>query len=134
MRTDTQSIGQLVDLLAGARNAVVFTGAGISTESGIPDFRSKDGLWTRHRPIEFSDFLASEEMRRRSWELKFALDDILGNARPNDGHKAINRLVNAGIVSTIITQNIDALHQASGVAEERIIELHGNGSHAACLD
>ena len=123
----------LAERLRAARCAVVFTGAGISTESGIPDFRSPGGLWTRFKPIEFRDFLASEEMRVEAWRRKFAMDETLAKARPNQGHKAIARLVEIGKVSHVITQNIDNLHQDSGVPVGQVIELHGNGTYAKCL-
>jgi NAD-dependent deacetylase len=121
-------------LIAGARRAIVFTGAGISTESGIPDFRSPGGIWTQMAPIDFSDFLASEEARRESWRRRFAADETLKSARPNRGHRAVAALVERGIVAAVITQNIDGLHQASGIPEERVIELHGNTTYAQCLD
>ena len=124
---------ELAERLRAARCAVVFTGAGISTESGIPDFRSPGGLWTRFKPIEFRDFLASEEMRVEAWRRKFAMDETLAKARPNQGHKAIARLVEIGKVSHVITQNIDNLHQDSGVSVGQVIELHGNGTYAKCL-
>ena len=117
-----------------ANNVVIFTGAGMSTDSGIPDFRSPGGVWTRMAPINFQDFIASEENRIEAWRRKFAMADELGTSYPNDGHKAIARLVAEGKVKTIITQNIDNLHQDSGISEDKIIELHGNGSYAVCLD
>lgn len=124
----------LREMLDSSRRAVVFTGAGISTESGVPDFRSPGGFWTKYKPIDFSDYMASEELRRESWRRKIIGDKEWGSAEPNRGHRAIARLVNHGTVSSVITQNIDGLHQKSGVAEERIIELHGNGTYAVCLD
>lgn len=120
-------------LLAASRRAVVFTGAGISTESGIPDFRSPGGLWSRLRPIDFQEFLASDAARREAWRRKFELDDAIGAVQPNAGHYAVARLVATGRVSHVITQNIDGLHQASGVPAECVIELHGNGTYAMCL-
>jgi NAD-dependent deacetylase len=113
---------------------VVFTGAGISTESGIPDFRSADGIWSKYRPIDFRDFLASEEMRRESWRRKFGMESRFAEARPNAGHEVIARWVARGLVSSVITQNIDGLHQASGIPADRVIELHGNATYARCLD
>jgi NAD-dependent protein deacetylase/lipoamidase len=127
-------IDELKRMIAAARNIVAFTGAGISTESGIPDFRSPSGIWTRYKPIEFSDFLASAEARRESWRRRFAIDETLRKATPNAGHRALARLVEQGRMPAIITQNIDGLHQASGVPEERVIELHGNTTYAVCLD
>jgi NAD-dependent deacetylase len=127
-------IAELARLLARARNAVVFTGAGISTESGIPDFRSPGGIWTQMAPIDFSDFLASAEARRETWRRRFAADETLRRARPNRGHRAIAELVRRGHAAAIVTQNIDGLHQKSGIPEKRIVELHGNTTYAHCLD
>jgi NAD-dependent deacetylase len=129
-----ENIRRLKALLAEARRAVVFTGAGISTESGIPDFRSPGGLWTRNRPIPFEAFMGSEEARVETWRRRFALDEVLGAARPNRGHVAVAELVRQGKAAAVITQNIDGLHQASGVPDEAVIELHGNTSYAACLE
>jgi NAD-dependent deacetylase len=129
-----QQLAELGQAIAQARRAVVFTGAGISTESGIPDFRSPGGIWTRMAPIDFSDFLASEEARRETWRRRFAMEDTFREARPNRGHRAVAELVRRGTVATVITQNIDGLHQASGIADDRVIELHGNTTYAHCLD
>ncbi len=120
--------------LQECERAVVFTGAGISTESGIPDFRSPGGIWTRMKPIMFEDFTRSEEMRIESWKRKFAMDAELGKAQPNKGHQAIATLVGQGVVSHVITQNIDNLHQDSGVPAAKVVELHGNSTYAKCLD
>tara|TARA_R110000824_G_scaffold155226_2_gene327662 strand:- start:75259 stop:76023 length:765 start_codon:yes stop_codon:yes gene_type:complete len=117
-----------------AASIVVFTGAGISTESGIPDFRSPGGLWTKMSPINFDDFIKSPEMRREAWRRKFEIDKTIVTAEPNKGHMAIARLVDTGKVSHVITQNIDNLHQNSGVPPEKVIELHGNGTYAKCLE
>ena len=113
---------------------VFFTGAGISTESGIPDFRSPGGIWTKAAPIEFQDFLASEESRRESWRRKMILDQSISTAEPNRGHRAIASLVKSGTCTAVITQNIDGLHQQSGIPDSKIIELHGNGTYASCLE
>jgi NAD-dependent deacetylase len=128
------NIDMLEQMIRAASRIVAFTGAGISTESGIPDFRSPGGIWTRYRPIEFSDFLASEEMRRESWRRKFATEATLRAARPNSGHQVLARLVAQGRMTSIVTQNVDGLHQAAGVPVEKVIELHGNSTYAACLD
>ena len=125
---------QLAELLSASQRAVVFTGAGISTESGIPDFRSPGGIWTKYRPIEFQEFMASEDARREYWQRKFAIDPLLAKAEPNRGHRAVANLVRHGVVSSVITQNIDGLHQQSGVPEDQIIELHGNTTYATCLN
>lgn len=127
-------IEELQRMIGAARRIVAFTGAGISTESGIPDFRSPGGIWTRMKPIEFSDFLASAEMRRESWRRKFAMDDTFRKAEPNAGHRALARLVEQGRMIAVITQNIDGLHQTSGIPEDKVIELHGNSTYASCLD
>ena len=123
----------LESLLAESRRAVVFTGAGISTESGIPDFRSPGGIWSRTKPVYFQDFVASEDARRQAWRQKLESNRDMTDARPNRGHRAVAELVRRDKVSTIITQNIDGLHQRSGVADDRVIELHGNSTYAACL-
>ncbi len=127
-------VEELVTLLAQARRVVVFTGAGISTESGIPDFRSPRGIWTKMAPIDFQDFLASPELRRESWRRRFAMEEMFARVQPNAGHRAVARLVEQGRVSHVITQNIDNLHQDSGVPDARVIELHGNTRYAKCLD
>jgi NAD-dependent protein deacetylase/lipoamidase len=127
-------IAELARLIDKARRAVVFTGAGISTESGIPDFRSPGGIWTRMAPIDFADFLASEKARRETWRRRFAMEETFAAARPNRGHRAVAELVRRGVVAAVITQNIDGLHQSSGIPAERVIELHGNTTYAHCLD
>jgi NAD-dependent deacetylase len=129
-----QEIADLARVIDAARRAVVFTGAGISTESGIPDFRSHGGIWTRMAPIDFSDFLASDEARRETWRRRFAMEETFREARPNRGHRAVAELVRRGKVAAVITQNIDGLHQASGIADDLLIELHGNTTYAHCLD
>ncbi|MBS0562039.1 MAG: Sir2 family NAD-dependent protein deacetylase [Proteobacteria bacterium] len=121
-------------MLDRARRVAVFTGAGISTESGIPDFRSPGGMWARMAPIDFRDFVRSEEMRREAWRRRFAQDPVMRAAEPNRGHRAVAALVRQGKAHSVITQNIDGLHQASGVPDRQVIELHGNTTYAACLD
>ena len=127
-------VQQLHELIGSAKRIVAFTGAGISTESGIPDFRSPGGIWTKYQPIYFDDFMSSEEMRREAWRRKFATDETMQKAEPNAGHRALAKLVERGKMTAIITQNVDGLHQRSGVPESRIIELHGNSTYATCLD
>lgn len=119
--------------LTESSNAVIFTGAGISTESGIPDFRSPGGVWTQNKPIPFQDFMTSEVARLETWRRKFNVEKTMRSAKPNVGHLAVSRMVDSGQVKKIITQNIDGLHQASGVPESQIIELHGNTNYARCL-
>jgi len=127
-------IERLQEMIGAAKRIVAFTGAGISTESGIPDFRSPGGIWTKYQPIYFDDFMSSEEMRRESWRRKFATDEVMLKAEPNAGHRALARLVEQGRMSAIITQNVDGLHQRSGVPDAKVIELHGNATYASCLD
>jgi len=131
---DPAEIERLRSLFDDSRRLVVFTGAGISTESGIPDFRSPGGIWTRMQPIDFQDFLQSEEMRRESWRRKLASDGTIALAKPNRGHRAVAELHRRGVCHSVITQNVDGLHQASGVPADRVIELHGNATYAGCLD
>jgi NAD-dependent deacetylase len=128
-----QGRAELQSLADSARHAVAFTGAGISTECGVPDFRSPGSPWLKNQPIEFSDFLRDPLMREEAWRRKFVMDDLYADAKPGRGHRALARLIAAGRMSAIITQNIDGLHQASGVPDERVIELHGNGTYARCL-
>ncbi|MEM8812990.1 MAG: Sir2 family NAD-dependent protein deacetylase [Pseudomonadota bacterium] len=124
----------LSDALLACDRAVVFTGAGISTESGIPDFRSPGGIWTKMQPIDFRDFVADEDVRREDWRRRFLMLDQFSDAEPNAGHRAIGDWVRAGRVSAVITQNIDGLHQKGGVPADQVVELHGNGTFATCLD
>lgn len=125
---------RLAELIERAENLVVFTGAGISTESGIPDFRSPGGVWSKMSPIYFQDFVRSEEKRREAWTRAFAGSAGWTGREPNAGHYAVARLVAQGKCSAVITQNVDNLHQASGVPAEKVIELHGNASYATCLE
>jgi NAD-dependent deacetylase len=127
-------VDDLKRMIADAECIVAFTGAGISTESGIPDYRSPGGIWTKFRPIDFGDFMASAEARRETWRRKFASHETLSKATPNAGHRALARLVEKGKMAAVVTQNIDGLHQASGVPDAKVIELHGNATYASCLD
>lgn len=124
---------ELHRLIARSARIVFFTGAGISTESGIPDFRSPGGIWTTMAPIDFRDFMASEVARRETWRRKFVTDQTIRAAEPNRGHRAVARLVREGRAGSVITQNIDGLHQLSGVPDSQVIELHGNSTYATCL-
>jgi NAD-dependent deacetylase len=130
----TTATAMLREMIERSERVVPFTGAGISTESGIPDFRSPGGLWTKTQPIPFDQFLASREMRDEAWRRRFAMEDYFGKARPTRGHLALASLYNAGKAPGVITQNIDNLHQVAGVAYEHVIELHGNTTFATCLD
>ena len=129
----TDAVGKLQDLLAAARRIVAFTGAGISTESGVPDFRSPGSPWTANRPIPFNQYLASSAARAEAWRRKFTMDDLYRGARPGPGHLALARLHGEGRLRAVITQNIDNLHQESGLPLDAVIELHGNGTYARCL-
>jgi NAD-dependent protein deacetylase/lipoamidase len=128
------AVSSLRDLIEGAQRIVPFTGAGISTECGIPDFRSPGGLWTKNQPIPFDAFMASREMRDKAWRRRFAMEKNFAHAQPGRGHRALASLYRAGKVPGLITQNIDNLHQASGIAADDIVELHGNTTYALCLD
>jgi NAD-dependent deacetylase len=124
---------RLADLIEASGRVVVFTGAGISTESGVPDFRSPGGVWSRMKPITYQEFTASEAKRREAWSRAFSGVAGWTGARPNAGHYGVARLIASGKASAVITQNVDNLHQDSGVPADRVIELHGNAGYAACL-
>jgi NAD-dependent deacetylase len=130
LRSGVQRLG---DMIADARVVVPFTGAGISTESGIPDFRSPGGLWTRNSPIPFDEFVASQEARDEAWRRRFAMQATFVAARPGRGHRALASLYKSGKIPAIVTQNIDNLHQASGFAPDDVVELHGNTTYARCI-
>jgi NAD-dependent deacetylase len=125
---------RLAEMIRDAERIVVFTGAGISTESGIPDFRSPGGVWSKMKPIYFQDFVASEDRRREAWTRVFSGTAGWTGRAPNAGHHAVARLVAQGKASSVITQNVDNLHQDSGVPADQVIELHGNASYATCLE
>jgi NAD-dependent deacetylase len=132
---DVETANRKLHALVNAASVILpFTGAGISTECGIPDFRSPGGIWTRYQPIPFDAFMASAEMRKESWRRRFAMEEQFSTARPGRGHVALASLYRAGKVPAVITQNIDNLHQASGFAPEDVVELHGNTTYATCLD
>ena len=130
----TTAIARLQDLIDDASMIVPFTGAGISTERGIPDFRSPGGLWTRNQPIPFDAFVSSQDMRDEAWRRRFAMEEKFTQAKPGRGHRALASLYRSGKSPGLITQNIDNLHQASGINAGDVIELHGNTTYALCLD
>jgi NAD-dependent deacetylase len=131
---DLQSgVERLGEMIAAASSIVPFTGAGISTECGIPDFRSPGGLWTRNRPIPFDEFVASRQARDESWRRRFAMETTFAAAKPGRGHRALASLYRAGKIPAVITQNIDNLHQRSGFAADHVVELHGNTTYARCI-
>ena len=125
---------ELNQYIKNANNIVIFTGAGISTESGIPDFRGPQGIWKTTTPIYFQDFISSEDVRRESWERKFSNKDIIKKAKPNIGHFAVAKIINKNDSAHLITQNVDNLHQDAGVPQSKITEIHGNATYASCLD
>ncbi len=127
-------MSELAKLLSKAKNVVVLTGAGISTKSGIPDFRSPGGIWERFRIIEYSEFMISEEARLEDWRRRFHMEDQLGEVKPNIGHRVIAGWIDTGKCSKLITQNIDGLHQEAGTNTEAMIEIHGSARHANCTE
>jgi NAD-dependent deacetylase len=132
--SDLQSgVERLGDMIAQASIIVPFTGAGISTECGIPDFRSPGGLWTRNRPIPFDEFVASPDARDEAWRRRFAMEPTFAAAKPGRGHRALASLYRAGKIPALVTQNIDNLHQVSGFSADHVVELHGNTTYARCI-
>jgi NAD-dependent deacetylase len=128
----SKAIEKIAQFLTDSRHAIAFTGAGISTESGIPDFRSPGGVWSRYQPVYFQDFLQSEDARRKYWQMKREGYYEMKLAKPNNGHRALARLEAAGKIIAVITQNIDGLHQDAG--SRRVLELHGTNRHCLCLE
>jgi NAD-dependent deacetylase len=116
-----------------SRKIVFFTGAGISTESGVPDFRSPGGIWTKHQPVYFDEFMSSEAARIRHWKLKKAAYELYKSVEPNIGHTSIREFENRGQLLGLITQNVDGLHKIAGVSDEKIVELHGTDRLVTCL-
>lgn len=132
--TQVLNLGQLVEKAANKRNIVAFTGAGISTESGIPDYRGPTGVWATQNPPTLGDFRSNPETRGEYWKQRFERYPVLASTRPNDGHYALALLHQAGLLSHVITQNIDGLHQDAGIDPGRVIELHGSARQVKCLD
>ena len=126
-----EDIKTLAGLLGEAERGVAFTGAGISTESGIPDFRSPGGVWSRHQPVMYQDFLRDASERRRYWQIRKESVPAFDAAEPNAGHCALARLEDMGKLTAVITQNIDELHQRAG--SRRVLEVHGTAMKVACL-
>jgi len=127
-------VRQLAELIAASEQIVAFTGAGVSTESGIPDFRSPGGVWDRYGPINFQDFLRDPESRRETWRRGLHTYPVVAAARPNPAHAALVELERLGKLRAVVTQNIDGLHQAAGHDPERVVELHGNAHGVRCLE
>jgi len=128
-----EKIAQIAAKIKEGGNNVVFTGAGISTESGIPDFRSQGGIWDKYRPVYFDEFMSSKAARTEYWQRWTDLYQGIVSAQPNPGHLAVAKLHDMGLLQAVVTQNIDGLHQESGLPEEKIIELHGNTCRIRCM-
>lgn len=128
-----ENISIIAQKIVEGRKNVVFTGAGISTESGIPDYRSKGGIWDKFRPVYFDEFMSSKEARIEYWRRKSELYQELAKAAPNSAHKALVTLYEMNLLEAVITQNIDGLHQKAGLPDEKVIELHGNTLRVRCM-
>ncbi len=127
------SIQHFKKLIDQASNIVILTGAGISTESGVPDFRSPGGLWEKFRIVEYGEYVESEDARIEDWHRRFYMKDQIGSVEPNIGHTKIAEWINTGKCSCLITQNVDGLHQRAGTPQDKIIEIHGNATTASCI-
>jgi len=123
---------ELADLIRPARRILIFTGAGISTGSGIPDFRGPDGVWKRRQPVYYQDFMTSDAARIEHWEYKLEAADAFMDARPNAVHRAIVDIEKADRLLRVVTQNIDGLHQKAGTSTERLVEMHGTNAEVEC--
>lgn len=134
--TQEDKIQQVADLVARSEKILVFTGAGVSTESGIPDFRSTGGIWTKYDPEDFTiqKFLTDSSVRKKNWQLQVDKDFRMTGAEPNPGHYAIAELEAMGKLYAVVTQNVDGLHQKAGVSEDLVFQLHGDMSHAKCMN
>lgn len=119
--------------IKASKQLIVFTGAGISTESGISDYRSQGGIWDKFKPVYFDEFMSSKASRIKYWEQRLDMEKSLSIAKPNAGHKSLAQLHELGILKALITQNIDGLHEESGIPKDKIIELHGNTRRVRCM-
>lgn len=128
------SVDRFAELIREGKRILVFTGAGVSTGSGIADFRGPQGVWTRRQPVYFQDFLTSEAARIEYWDQKLEAWPSFREARPNAAHEASARLERAGKLLMLLTQNIDGLHARAGASRERLVEIHGTNLHVECLD
>ena len=124
---------QLLDLLDEARKVLVFTGAGVSTACGIPDYRGPQGVWNTRRPVTYQEFMASDTERQRYWRQKLEDWQAWGDAEPGTAHGAIVTLERLGRLELLVTQNVDGLHARSGISPERLVEIHGTNAEAACM-
>jgi NAD-dependent deacetylase len=127
-----EQLDDAVELMQQAKQIVALTGAGISTESGIPDFRSPNSVWRENPPVSYRDFLQSAEARQKYWQTRKGLSGQVADAQPNAAHKALAELERRNVLSGIITQNFDGLHQDAGHSAEQVVELHGTSRYAAC--
>jgi NAD-dependent deacetylase len=125
-------VAQFLD--GSQRRIAALTGAGISTESGIPDFRSPGGIWSRRQPVQYRDFISDEDSRLEDWDRRFEMLEFFDRARPNAAHLALTRLAEADRLTCLVTQNVDGLHQRAGFPREQLVEIHGNSTFASCLD
>ena len=132
-QAESEVIASLASLIAGSERIVAFTGAGMSTESGIPDFRSPGGIWDRYAPIQYADFLGSAESRKETWRRGLQTYPVVAAAEPNGAHLALVELERQGKLLGVVTQNIDGLHLRAGHEHDRVIELHGNAHGVRCL-
>ncbi len=130
---DRKKINAFKEAMEKSNKIVVFTGAGISTESGISDYRSKGGIWDRFQPVYFDEFISDEKKRIQYWENKIELWDGIKQAEPNRGHMFVKELYDKGKLFGLITQNIDGLHEKSGLPGESIVNLHGTNLEVICL-
>jgi NAD-dependent deacetylase len=128
------TFNEIIKLVKASKSTVILTGAGISTESGLPDFRSDNGFWTKNKPIQFNEFLQSEAKQRLSWKRNIELHSLLKKIKPNLGHMFVEKITSLQKNNFLITQNIDGLHQKSGIPKNKIIEIHGSAVEAACLE
>ncbi len=135
MERTEERIEQAANLVVESQRIIVFTGAGVSTESGIPDFRSPGGIWSRYDPDDFTiqKFLSDKKARKRHWDLLMGGELMITRAEPNPAHYAIAELEKMGKLYGVITQNVDGLHQKAGVSADKVFQLHGNLSRAKCL-
>jgi len=129
---NTDSINTLAGFLAGSDSTLVFTGAGISTDSGIPDYRGPQGVWKTRSPVYYQDFMASDEHRKAYWQQKMEDAATWGSAGPNDVHRAIVHLEEVGRIEMVVTQNVDGLHALAGTSRERLVEIHGTNREIEC--
>src|SRR5579859_5786039 len=131
-RSFEEQLHDAIELIQPARRIVALTGAGISTESGIPDFRSPGSIWRQQAPVSYQDFISKPEARQQYWQTRRALSGQVATAKPNAAHHALVELERTGVLLGIITQNFDGLHQDAGSQPERVVELHGTSREAAC--